>query len=350
MPRQRFLRPWFHEASGYWCTSVNRKRVYLDKDYRVAARKLREIRYADKRDQQAGREWSEAPFSDLADEFLDDIKARKPAVTHDGYRYRLLRAMRVFGTKLRVCDLTRLHLAKIEQELTAKDQSPTTIKDTIASVQTVFGWAVRHDLLTENPLQGYRKPQARPRNRVIEASELAALLRHSDAKFRRVLLSLRLTGCRPIEIRSLIWEWVDLQNGFWIFPHHKTINRQKHPRPRVVPLPQSIWKLCRWLDRVDHGPTDHVFLNRHGRPYTKDCFCRKMRRIRRRAGIKTKAGERIVLYSARHTFATEAAGKVSDMELAELMGHTTSQTTRRYVHLNASRLRDIQRRAEDRRA
>jgi integrase len=73
-----------------------------------------------------------------------------------------------------------------------------------------------------------------------------------------------------------------------------------------------------------------------------------MRRVRKRAGIQIKADEQLVLYSARHTFATQAAGSVSDMELAELMGHTTTQTTKRYVHLNASRLRDIRRRIEDR--
>ena len=52
------------------------------------------------------------------------------------------------------------------------------------------------------------------------------------------------------------------------------------------------------------------------------------------------------MYSHRHTFGTEATGKVSDIELAEILGHTDTRTTRRYVHLNAERLRDSQRRIE----
>ena len=61
---------------------------------------------------------------------------------------------------------------------------------------------------------------------------------------------------------------------------------------------------------------------------------------------QVKAGERVVLYSYRHTFGTESSGRVSDIELAELMGHTEVRTTHRYVHLNVDRLHDIRRRVE----
>ena len=87
MPRQRPVKPWLHDASGYWCTSVNRKRIYLDKDYQAALRKLRQLRADEKRQQQVGTDRSDVPFAELVDEFLDDIKARKKPVTHESYRY-----------------------------------------------------------------------------------------------------------------------------------------------------------------------------------------------------------------------------------------------------------------------
>ena len=71
----------------------------------------------------------------------------------------------------------------------------------------------------------------------------------------------------------------------------------------------------------------------------------EIQRLRKKAGIEIKGGEQIVLYSNRHTFGTESTGKVSDIELAELMGHTEVRTTHRYIHLNADRLHDIRRRA-----
>ena len=51
------------------------------------------------------------------------------------------------------------------------DYSPTTIKDTITTLQTVFTWAVKHDLLMDNPLAGYQKPAARWRTRTVTDAE-----------------------------------------------------------------------------------------------------------------------------------------------------------------------------------
>lgn len=345
MSRKPSDKPWLHANSGYWCATVNGKREYLDKDYKLACRKLRASRARQNRQEAGDRDWLEAPFAQLADEYLADVQARRKALTYESCRYRLLRALKVLGCKLPVAGIRKLHLATIERELTGY-YSPTTIKDTIAAVQGVFNWAVKHDVLESNPLLGYEKPAARCRNRIINPAEFQTLLRFADPNFRRVLLTLRLTGCRPVEVRTLIWEWVDLETWLWIFPDHKTVTQQRQPRPRIVALPEPILNLCHWLARKPHAPSDHVFLNKHGRAYTKDCLVRKMDRIRKRAGITSKGGEQIVLYSNRHTFGTQAAGKITDIELAELMGHTTTHTTKRYVHLNADRLRDIQRRAQ----
>ena len=63
MARRSTGKPWLHEKSGYWCTSVDRKRVYLDKDYKVACRKLRQLKADRKKsDQGASNEWLVAPI------------------------------------------------------------------------------------------------------------------------------------------------------------------------------------------------------------------------------------------------------------------------------------------------
>ncbi len=346
MARKHSGTPWLHGASGWWCTTIDGKRKKLDKDYRVACRKLKALLSQRKREHAGGRDWLDIGFSELADQYLSDSKARKKPGTYQSRRYRLLRSLKILGTELRVGELRRFHLAKLEGELAGADYSPTTINDTISEVQAVLNWAVKRDLLDVNPVAGYEKPRPRRRTRIITAEEFQSLLRMADINFRRVLIALRLTGCRPAEIRELVWEWVDLENALWILPDHKTVTQQREPRPRIIPLAQPILKLCEHIARDTHGPADHVFLNKLGRPYTKDCFVKKMTRLRKRAGIEVKAGEQIVLYSCRHTFGTESAGKVSDIELAELMGHTEVRTTHRYVHLNADRLHDIRRRLQ----
>lgn len=348
MPRKASDKPWLHAKSGFWCATINGTRTYLDRDYRTACQKLKALRSEAKRLAASGRrDWLDAPFAELGDEYLSDIKARKKPGTYRNFRYCLLRALKIIGTKVRVGEMRKFHLAQIERELTGQDYSPTTIKDTLATVQGVLHWAIRNDLVDMvNPLIGYEKPRARQRSRVFTPAEFQALLRNSDAAFRRVLLALRMTGCRPGELRSLIWEWVDLDQGVWIFPDHKTITRQRNPMPKIVPLSDPILKLCRWLARTAHEPSDFVFLNMMGKPYTKDCVVKKMGRIRTRAKIPVLAGEQVVLYTNRHSFGTEGAGKVTDLELAELMGQTDLRTTRRYLHLNKTRLHDIRRRLQ----
>ncbi len=345
MPRRSSGKPWLHEHSGYWCSTIDGNRVYLDKDYKAACRKLKQQLTEKKRiEQGATVEWLDASIAVLADEFLDDIQARKKPGTHEGYRYRLLRALKIIGPKTRVADIGKLHLAKIERRMSG-NYSPTTIKDTIASLQAVFSWAVKHDLLIENPLIAYVKPAARARTRTISDSEFDLLLEHSDSSFQDVLVAMRWTGCRPVEIRTLIWDWVDLERELWILPDHKTITRQRNPLPRTIPLAPAVMEICVRLVQQRQEPTDHVFLNPRGNPYTKDALCRKMSRLRKRAGISSKAGEELVLYCNRHTFGSQASGRVSDIELATLIGHTDVRTTQRYVHINTDRLRDIQRRA-----
>lgn len=341
MPRRPSGKPWFHESSGYWCSTVGGKRAYLDKDPTAARRKLRALLAAQRRRELGAEdEWLDEPFAQLVDEFLDDIRARKKPATYEAYRYRLLRALRLVGLKTRVGELKKIHLARIEQKMTGR-YSPTTVKDTIAAVQAVMAWAVRHDLVLENPLVGYQKPAARRRTRTVTDAEFNALLAKSDPAFRRVLLALRLTGCRPAEVRSLVWEWVDLSQSLWVFPDHKTITQQRQPTPRYVPLPPEIQRMCEELAKRSHRPTDHVFLHSRGEPYTKDALCRRMSQVRKKAGIQLKAGEQLVLYCNRHTFGTVAAGQVSDLELAGLLGHTDVRTTQKYVHLSAERIKRI---------
>jgi integrase len=139
---------------------------------------------------------------------------------------------------------------------------------------------------------------------------------------------------------------VFLDEDVLIIPEHKTLTRQKHPRPRIVPLPDPVLKLLSWLARTPHGPEDHVFLNSKREQWTRTALHSQMRRLRDRIGLHAKAGESVVLYSTRHTYGTETVGKVTDIELAELMGHTNATMTRRYIHLNLERLRQIQRRAQ----
>lgn len=342
--------PWLHRASGFWCKKVDRQLHYLDRDYKVAKRKLAKVL----RDQEAvrvgARDWLNDSFAELCDEFLES-KRDTPGIYRD-YRYRLCRALRILGTDLKVGAVNKEHLNTVKNAMAIgkyrEPQRPyawSTIRDSIATVQAVFRWAFICDMVAHDPLKGYEKPSGGQRNRVVTPKEFQDLLRASKSNrpFQRILIALRKTGCRPGELRTLTWDMVDFEQRLWIIPEHKTVKRLKGRRPRTIALPDCILKMCVWLKERSDGVETHVFLNSWGRPYTKDRLVKCMDRVRKRAGIQLKAGEQIVLYSQRHTYITDAYGKIGDIALAELAGHTDVQMTRRYTHLNTAQLHQYQR-------
>jgi len=76
-------------------------------------------------------------------------------------------------------------------------------------------------------------------------------------------------------------------------------------------------------------------VSENGKPWTKNALCLRMRRLRKRAGIKpNEQGEQFVLYTCRHTFLTKAGAdpRVSGSMLRGIAGHTNSATTDRYIH------------------
>jgi integrase/recombinase XerD len=298
-----------------------------------------------KRGDATQQDWLGKPFSDLADEFLDHVQACQKPATYRGYREMLELAMTHLGTGLIVASVCKHHLNKLKQALTGR-YSPTTVFKAIHAMQRVFYWAVESDLLETNPLARYAKPRPHERTRIITPDELQAMLRGSGAPFRRFLLALRRCGCRPGELRLLVWDEVYLEEAVLILPEHKTLTRQKHPRPRIIPLPGPIVSLLRWLARRPHTGQDYVFLNSDGNPWTRTALHSQMRRLRQRVGLQAKGTENIVLYSNRHTFGTNAVGKITDIELAAVMGHSDVSTTQKYIHLNLERLREIQKRAQ----
>lgn len=238
MPRRPIDRPWLHTASGYWCATIEGRRVYLDRDYKVAERKLRAQLAELKRRAAGASDWLDRSFAEFADRFLDDKQKSCAPSTYEGYKHRLARALRVLGTRVRVGEMRKKHLSELKLALTG---STTTVRDTLASVIGVFNWAVSDDLVEVNPLAGYKLPAARQRTRVATEEEIWRLVRSTarNPSFRRFLLALRETGCRPKEVRELTWDNVDLEQGLWILNKHKTINRQRTPLSRVFLFPKS---------------------------------------------------------------------------------------------------------------
>jgi integrase len=337
MPRQP--KPFFHR--GWWVTDVGGTRTKLAQGHenrKQAEQAFHEMLAKASYGPGAAKTVQQIAVWELCEQFLDWVEIHRSPQTFTDYKTWLKRWVVLHGRRL-ARDIRPLDLEQWKASLVKAGRKPCTVNHAIVAVQTCWNWGVRNELLTANPLVRVEKLHAEGRRRVMTSDEFRGMLRHSDALFRQVLLVFRLTGVRPGEFRKLTWDHVNLEHHCWVIRDHKASRTAKDKKPRVVPMPPIVEKLLQWRLK-EYGRTAYVFLNEDGERWTSNALRCRMRRLRDRARIAPdENGEKIVMYTARHSYATAAvASGVSDRRLADLMGHTTSKTTQRYVHLAHSDL------------
>ena len=242
-------------------------------------------------------------------------------------------------------EVTRLHVRRWVAQLATRDLARATIARRVAALRKYFGWLQRRGVVAADPTVGLRAPAGGSRlPRVLRQDELDALLDappaaiDDDPPHRRVrddavLELLYGSGLRVAEVCGLRTEDVDLRAGV-------VAVLGKRDKWRRVPItPGAAEALRSWLDqgrvRYEHpeSPDDVVFLNERGRRLgPRDC-----RRI-----IDRRAVEPTHPHALRHTFATHLLDGGADLRaVQELLGHSDLQTTQRYTHVSASRLRAV---------
>jgi integrase len=158
-----------------------------------------------------------------------------------------------------------------------------------------------------------------------------------------VLIALRLSPARPIQVREVTA--ANYIGHSWVFSKHKT--GKKTQKPLVIRLSPCLETLTQILaSSNEKGP---LFLNFHGKKWTKDGLALRFRRIRERLNL-----EGITAYSYRHSFATDALEAGVDLPtVAALLGHSdTAMVARVYGHLDqrTGHLQDALRKVAESRA
>jgi integrase len=142
---------------------------------------------------------------------------------------------------LPVSQLTPLHL-KEWMALQIGWKSANTRHGVNSRVQRCLNWAVNMRQIRENPFRGTSFPQGDPQDEMTE-EEYQALWNVADARFRRMLLFLRYTGCRPGEMRNVKWTDIDWKKGVICLQEHKT--RKKTGKPRLIFLAPIVLDMLR---------------------------------------------------------------------------------------------------------
>lgn len=236
--------------------------------------------------------------------------------------YRII--LNAFSAKHGMLRLNALGKQQVMAFVRGRYTNPTSQNRAIGAIKRAFNWAVEEEHISRNPIAHVRKPTSRVRNRVLSPAERTLMLNSiRDQPFADYFLALSLTGCRPSEVSKVTAALVQLDKGIWVLPEHKTAKRTG--RPRIVYLsPEALDLTRRLVLKYPEGP---IFRNRYGQPWSCNAVRLRFRTLRRR--FPELKG--VVAYTLRSTFATDAleAG-VSDTAVAELLGHTNTDTLHKF--------------------
>jgi len=199
-----------------------------------------------------------------------------------------------------------------------------------STIKRPFGWACRKGLIGRNPFATVAYSPG-PRGRPMGDDVFVSFMRRSDAIFRRVLLFMSWTGCRPCELAKLEWTMVDIQSGAAVLYLHKTARTRKDRAPRIIIIPAVAIRLLVWIRRNQTAGERFVFLNTRRQAWTKGALDLRIWRLREKLGVDPSCK----LYGLRHRFATKLACAGVDLaNLAAVLGHTNVSMSLHYIHLS----------------
>jgi integrase len=259
--------------------------------------------------------------------YLDHARKDQAARTYDGRR-RILAAFAAAHGDLLLADAKPFHL-RLWVDANDRWKSDWTRKGVIGAVQRAFNWAAKLGMIDRNPFVGVSNPEGEP-GRAMTDAEFRAMLRSSSVPFRRVLMFLRLTGCRPGECAQIEPQHIDLERGVVVLAKHKTAKTRRDRKPRVIILHPAAQRLLVVLTAQMIPDQVKVFINSRGTPWTRYGLACRMKQLRK----KLKLPKDCKTYGLRHKFGSDAIlHDVGIKTLAVLMGHTTTRSTERYVHI-----------------
>ena len=208
-------------------------------------------------------------------------------------------------------------------------KSSWTKKNAAGAIKTAFEWALKKGLIGGHPFRGVSYSQG-DRIEPMSEKDFRRILSDASPEFRRVLLFLWWTGCRPLELCSLKWSFIDIEKAVAVLREHKTAHSRKDRLPRVIVLSEKAIRLLTWLLDDQSTGEEYVFLNRKGKPWNRYDLTTRLRRARVRMGLPVS----VKLYGCRHSFGTRMAVAGVDLKtLSTLMGHASTTMSEHYIHM-----------------
>ena len=214
----------------------------------------------------------------------------------------------------------------------------------LVSIRTFYRFCVTEGKIESNParLLGIPKLYQHLPN-ILNRDEVEALLSQPDPQTdlgrrdKAMLELLYATGLRVTELVGLKINNINLEAGFI-----RTMG--KGSKERIIPMgTKALDALKEYLQDsrpsfLQKGKLPYLFLNRRGKPLTRQGFWKILKQYALKAGITRKVSP----HTLRHSFATHLLEGGADLRSVQIMlGHADISTTQIYTHVARERLKEI---------
>jgi integrase/recombinase XerD len=241
----------------------------------------------------------------------------------------------------------------------ATDHAAASVRRAHSAWSSLFDFLVAEGLLDGNPMVAIPKPKTPSvLPRAIKARDaVPRILRtagQADSRARNpwpardlaVVATFCVTGIREAEAAGLDVGSIGGEPG----ARHLEV-RGKGGKVRPIPVDPVLEQVLdayqdergeRFPKHDLTHPATPLFVDGRGRRMTVDQIYYLVERLYVRAGVRAQVPPGALVHALRHTFATSALEAGADVvELQELLGHASLETTRRYLSATAQGLRHV---------
>ena len=255
----------------------------------------------------------------------------------------LEKSMSINLTAAKIDVIDHLIIRKYLAQMNSRSLQKTTIARRLAAIKSFFRYAVKKEIIMQNPLENVTTPKI-PKKlpRYLEQNEMFKVLEQPSAltddgiRDKAILELLYGAGIRVSELVQLDLDNIDLSYGY-------VRVTGKGNKERLVPVGSvAVEALARYIGDIrphwDKDSQKAVFLNKKGGRLSD----RTVRSLARKYCYQAGTREIISPHGFRHSFASHLLDNGADLRVVqELLGHKKISSTQIYTHVSKAKLRKV---------
>ncbi len=236
-------------------------------------------------------------------------------------------------------ELTGEHIYLFMRMQNIKGLMTTTIIRRISSIRNFYIFLQKEGMLNDKiptipaPKLGQHLPSVLSLEEVEKLLEAPNMKTDAGVRDRAMLELMYASGLRVSELLSLERSMINFDNNLVrIFG--------KGRKERIIPIGDyAIYYLREYMINIRSKNigknTKYVFLNKKGKPLTRQYFFKQVKKYAKEVGIEVE----ISPHTLRHCFATHLLENGAELRaVQEMLGHTNIATTQIYTHISSNRI------------